>query len=91
MYDMQKEFRDKNILDLHEMKFNSHLQKDISEAFEIIDYPGEQRGDTSRLIMEQMGKKEFTGHKITKLKKREDFKISGLPRPISLHTLNDKR
>lgn len=88
---MQKEFRDKNIVGIPDKKYNSHLHKDICEAFEIIDYPGEQRGDTSRFIMEQMGKKDFTGHKITKLKKRDNFKISGLPRPISLHTLHDKR
>lgn len=88
MYDMQKNMRDTEMLKNAPKEYHSGLQKDISSAFEIIDYPGEQRGDTSRLIMENMGKKDNGGHKITKLKKRQDFRMSGLPRPISLHSLH---
>lgn len=100
-YDFRKELwkfydKEKNGREIESNKmttkkqFNSVLQREIDLAFDIIDHPGESGGDTSRQLAEHIGKKEAFAHKIMKLKKRQDFRMTGLPRPISLHTLNQK-
>lgn len=63
----------------------------IARTFEQIDNPGTPKSDSSRKLLNQFPQRqESPANKVHKLKKKEDFRISGLPRPISVQDFHPK-
>lgn len=67
------------------------LSQQISRKIEDQDIVDTARSETSAQLLRQIApKKDLTAHKVRKLKKKEDFRISGLPRAISVQDLHGK-
>lgn len=69
----------------------SHVGQIVARKFEEIEVGTTPRDDMSEVLLKQFApKKEVNPHKVRKLKKKEDFRISGLPRAISVQDLHAK-
>lgn len=70
---------------------NSKLGEQVARRLDDKEAVDTARSETSAQLLRQIvPKKEQTAHKVRKLKKKEDFRISGLPRAISVQDLQGK-